>query len=156
MARKKTSNYLGRDLNKKREPDKISKKKRSAVMATIRSRETKFELDFISALKPKTKKRYEINVTKLKGKPDIVFNKYKLCVFLDSDFWHGWQYTRWKHLLKNDFWRNKIEANRARDKKYTSWLRQRGWTVVRIWEHNIKKDIDKEIEKILELLNKKR
>ncbi|MFC1485723.1 DUF559 domain-containing protein [Candidatus Latescibacterota bacterium] len=156
MARKKTSNYLGRDLSKKREPDKISKKKRSAVMATIRSRGTKFEVDFISALKLKTKKKFEINSPKLKGKPDIVFNKYSLCVFLDSDFWHGWQYPRWKHLLKNDFWRDKIESNRARDKKNTSWLRYRGWKVLRIWEHKINKNIDKEIENILKLLREER
>lgn len=153
MASKKTSNYLGRDLSKKREPDKISTKKRSAVMATIRSRGTKFETDFIDKLRLKIKKRFEINVTTLKGKPDIVFNKYQLCIFLDSDFWHGWQYPRWKHLLKNDFWRNKIEANRARDKKNTSWLRRRGWTVLRIWEHDIKKDVAGEIYKISGILD---
>ena len=152
MVRKKTLNYLGRDLSKKREPDKISKNNRSAVMSSIRSKGTKFELAFITTLKLKTKKRFELNVARLKGKPDIVFIKNKLCIFLDSDFWHGWQYPRWKHLLKNNFWRNKIEANRERDKKCTRWLRYRHWTVLRIWEHNIKKDIDREIEKILKLL----
>ena len=121
-------------------------------MSTIRSKETKFELDFITNLKLKTKKRFELNVARLKGKPDIVFIKYKLCIFLDSDFCHGWKYQRWKHLLKNNFWRNKIEANRQRDKKNTRWLRYRGWTVLRIWEHNIKKDINTEIEKIMKLL----
>ena len=152
MGNKRTSNYLGRDLSKKREPDKISKKNRSAVMSTIRSKGTKFELDFISAIKQKTNKRFKLNVKTLKGKPDIVFTKNKLCIFLDSDFWHGWQYPRWKYLLKNDFWRNKIEANRKRDKKHTRWLRYKGWTVLRIWEHKIKEDINREIEKILKLL----
>ena len=152
MVRKKTLNFLGRDFSKKREPDKISKKNRSAVMATIRSKGTKIENEFIAALKKKTEMRFELNVARLKGKPDIVFNNYTLCVFLDSDFWHGWQYPRWKHLLKNDFWRNKIETNRARDKKNNYWLRHRGWIVLRIWEHNIKKDVNIEIEKILKLL----
>lgn len=155
MARKNTRNYLGRDLSKEREPDKISKEKRSSLMAKIRSRGTKFESDFIEKLKSRTRKKIRLHVKELKGKPDIVFNRYKVCVFLDSDFWHGWQYPRWKHLLKNDFWCNKIEVNRARDKKNTSWLRRRGWTVVRIWEHNIKKDVNKEMDKVLELLNKK-
>ena len=86
MGNKRTSNYLGRDLSKKREPDKISKKNRSAVMSTIRSKGTKFELDFISAIKQKTNKRFKLNVKTLKGKPDIVFTKNKLCIFLDSDF----------------------------------------------------------------------
>ena len=152
MARKKTKNFLGRDLSKEREPDKISKAKRSSVMSKIRSRGTKFESDFIQELKSKTRKRYRLNVRELKGKPDIVFDKYKLCIFLDSDFWHGWQYPRWKHLLKNDFWRSKIEANRERDKKNTAWLRRNGWTVLRIWEHNIKKNIGFEVDRILKEL----
>lgn len=155
MARKKTRNFLGRDLSKKREPDKISKAKRSFVMSKIRSRGTKFEFDFIEKLKTRTGKNYRLHVKELKGKPDIVFDRYKVCVFLDSDFWHGWQYPRWKHLLKNDFWRDKIEANRARDIKNTFWLRHRRWTVLRIWEHNIRNNVDKELCKILDLLNKK-
>ncbi len=155
MAKKKTNNFLGRNLSKEREPDKISKAKRSSVMSKIRSRGTKFEKDFLEKFKSTTRKRYRLNVKEIKGKPDIVFDRYKLCVFLDSDFWHGWQYPRWKHLLKNDFWRSKIEANRARDKKNTAWLRRNGWTVLRLWEHNIKKDSAKEIYKLLELLNKK-
>lgn len=153
MAKKKINNYLGRDLSKEREPDKISEEKRSSVMSKIRSRGTKFEINFIDKLKTKTRKKYRLNVKELKGKPDIVFDRYKLCVFLDSDFWHGWQYPRWKHLLKNDFWRNKIEANRVRDKRNTIWLRRNGWSVLRIWEHNIKKDTAKAIDNILELLN---
>ncbi len=152
MARKKTRNYLGRDLSKKREPDKIPKEKRSSLMSKIRSRGTKFENDFISTLKLKTRKKFKTNAKEFKGKPDIVFDKYKICVFLDSDFWHGWQYHRWKHLLKNNFWRNKIETNRNRDKKNTLWLRRNGWVVIRIWEHNIKKNIENEIDKILKIL----
>ncbi len=121
-------------------------------MSRIKSRGTKFEMDFIALLKTRTKKKFRLNVGELKGKPDIVFDKYMVCVFLDSDFWHGWQYPRWKHLLKSDFWRNKIEANRARDRKVTAWLRRAGWTVLRVWEHNIKKDPDKEITRILRCL----
>lgn len=85
----------------------------------------------------------------LKGKPDIVFDKAKLCVFLDSDFWHGWQYPRWKHLLKNQFWKDKIEMNRKRDKRNSLWLKRQGWKVIRVWEHNIKRDTYKEIQRIL-------
>lgn len=153
MSKSKTNYYLGRNFGKELEPDKISKEKRSSVMSKIRSKATKFESDFINILKKRTRKKYKLNVRELKGSPDIVFNMYKLCIFLDSDFWHGWQYPRWKHLLKNDFWRKKIEANRARDRKNTAWLHRNGWSVLRIWEHNIKNDIDKEINRILEKLN---
>ena len=137
--KKKTSNYLNRNFNKKRSGDKLSKEDRSILMSKIRSRGTKFEEDFIKELKKHTKKKFRLNVLDIKGKPDIVFDKDKICIFLDSDFWHGWQYPRWKHLLKNDFWRTKIENNRNRDKKTTTYLQRHGWKVIRIWEHDLKK-----------------
>ena len=108
-------------------------------MSKIRSSNTKFERKFIAAFKTLTKKKFQTNVALIKGKPDVVFQKDKICVFLDSDFWHGWQYPRWKHLLKTEFWRKKIENNRKRDKKTTAYLRENGWKVLRIWEHNFKK-----------------
>ena len=138
--RKKTNNYSTRNFKKKRGEDKLSKQERSERMAKIRSRGTKFEKDFIAKLEKSTRKKFKINDITVLGKPDIVFIKYKVCVFLDSDFWHGWQYPRWKHLLKNNFWREKIERNRKRDIKVTQTLRKQGWTVLRFWEHNIKKN----------------
>ncbi len=154
MVRRKIKNYLGRNFNKERTVDKISKERRSAVMSKIRSRDTKFEEDFIQALRRSTKMRFEKNVHLIKGKPDIVFRKAMVCVFLDSDFWHGWQYPRWKHLLKNDFWREKIENNRARDRRTTLFLRKHGWSVIRIWEHAIKNKINLEIQKIIRALRR--
>ncbi len=110
-------NYSGRNFKKIRTPDKLSKKRRSNLMSKIRSRETKFEQDFIAELKIRTKNKFEINTASIRGKPDIVFRKKRICVFLDSDFWHGWQYPRWKHLLKDDFWRLKIENNKRETMK---------------------------------------
>jgi DNA mismatch endonuclease (patch repair protein) len=156
MGQRSTNNYLGRNFKKEREPDKISVNRRSSLMSKIRSKGTKFERNFIAALKSKTKKRFKSNVKELKGKPDIVFEKYMICVFLDSDFWHGWQYPRWKHLLKNDFWRNKIEANRNRDKRNNACLKRKGWQVIRIWEHNINLNMAKEINKIVKALKNSR
>jgi len=141
-------NYLGRDLKKKRSFDVLSKKRRSKLMARVRSKDTRFERDFISVLRKTIKNKFQTNVADIKGKPDIVFLKDKTCIFLDSDFWHGWQYPRWKHLLKNDFWRRKIEANRKRDKKITVHLRRNNWRVLRFWEHSIKKDIESCVRKI--------
>lgn len=118
-------------------------------MSKIRSKDTKFEKEFIAALKKATRKKFKTNVASIQGKPDIVFEKNKICVFLDSDFWHGWQYPRWKHLLKNDFWRTKIENNRKRDEKTTAYLRRHGWKVVRIWEHEVKRNQRDVIEKVI-------
>jgi len=123
--------------------DKFSKKKRSEIMSKIRSNNTKFERKFIAVLKKLTKKKFQTNVASIKGKPDIVFKKDKICVFLDSDFWHGWQYPRWKHLLKNDFWHKKIENNRKRDRKTTAYLRKNGWHVIRIWGHELLQNKEK-------------
>jgi len=114
---KKNRNYLNRNLKKARSKDLLSKESRSRLMSKIRSNGTKFEQDFERILKNVTFKKFKTNVANIKGKPDFLFYKKKLIIFLDSDFWHGWQYPRWKHLLKNDFWKEKIEKNRKRDKK---------------------------------------
>lgn len=129
--------------------DKFSKSKRSEIMSKIRSSNTKFEENFIYDLKKKTRKQFKRNVKDIRGMPDIVFEKERLCIFLDSDFWHGWQFSRWKESLKNDFWKNKIENTRKRDRKTTAYLRKSGWKVIRIWEHQLKKKNDEMIAKII-------
>lgn len=147
---KKTKNYLNRNFKKERGDDLLSTKKRSELMSKIRSRDTKFEQEFIASLRKATRKKFQTNVPLIKGKPDIVFQKDKVCVFLDSDFWHGWYYPRWKHLLKNNFWREKIENNRERDRKTSAFLRKDGWTILRFWEHEMKANRSKIIKKITE------
>ena len=146
--KKQTRNYLGRNLSRKRTSDRLSKKKRSALMSKIHSKKTKFEILFINKLKIATDVDFKTNVKVISGKPDIVFTKNKLCIFLDSDFWHGWQYPRWRHLLKNDFWRKKIENNRKRDKKITRLLKKSDWNVLRLWEHEINQDPISVIKKV--------
>ena len=73
------------------------------------------------------------------GKPDFVFPKLKLAVFVDGCFWHGCP----RHFIQPRnhaaFWRKKIAANRARDRLVTRTLRAMGWTVLRIWEHELTK-----------------
>jgi len=109
-------------------------------MSKVKSKKTKFEIEFIFSLKRNTRLKFETNVTDLQGKPDIVFRKQKVCIFLDSDFWHGWQFPRWKHKMKNKFWVDKITNNRRRDTLTTKKLRSQGWQVVRIWEHQLRND----------------
>ena len=134
--------------------DKFSKRKRSEIMSKIRSSNTQFEKNFTSKLKKKTGKNFRINDGDLRGKPDIVFQKEKVCVFLDSDFWHGWQYPRWKKILKNDFWKKKIEDTRNRDAKITAYLRRKGWKVLRIWGHQINEKSSATIDKVINNLKK--
>ena len=90
----KIRNYQGRNFKKLRSDDKLSKDGRAKLMSTIRSKNTKFETDFLSALTQATKQKFHTHLRGLRGTPDIVFIRRKVCVFLDSDFWHGWQYPR--------------------------------------------------------------
>jgi DNA mismatch endonuclease (patch repair protein) len=128
-------NYQQRNFRATRRADLLSPRQRSARMSLIRSRGTKFEQLFLHALSRDCPLPFETHVKAITGCPDIVFQEQKVCVFLDSDFWHGWQLPRWRHLLKNDFWRDKIAGNRRRDQRVNRLLRGKGWTVIRIWEH---------------------
>jgi DNA mismatch endonuclease, patch repair protein len=108
-------------------------------MSRIRSAGSRTEINFLSSLKSSCDETFEINSKSVFGRPDVVFHASKTCIFLDSDFWHGWQYPRWKHLLKSEFWRQKIEKNRQRDQRVTRALRRQGWRVIRLWEHQLRK-----------------
>ena len=124
----------------------------SYTMSKIRSKDTGIELIMAYALRRSGipfRKHYGIE-----GKPDFAIPSFRLAIFCDSDFWHGWQYPRWKHLLKNDFWRKKIQNNRKRDKNTSQYLRRHGWKVVRIWGHQIRDDIKKQIFRIKQELLK--
>jgi DNA mismatch endonuclease (patch repair protein) len=83
--------------------------------------------------------RYRVHFSKLAGKPDIVFTRSRIVVFVDGDFWHGWKFEEWAHKLA-PYWRAKIERNQARDQQTEADLRDQGWKVLRIWEHQVKAD----------------
>ena len=104
-------------------------------MSRIRSKDTKIEKKTASMLR-KNKIRYR-RFPKVFGSPDFVVEK-KVLVFCDGDFWHGYQYGRKKKPPKK-FWRDKIERNMERDRKVSRTLRRDGWSVIRIWEHDIEK-----------------
>jgi len=149
---KRIRNLMGRNFRRQRNPDTLSIKKRSTLMSRVRSKNTSFEKQFFKLLKQTVPIKFKTHVTFLVGKPDVVFDIQKVCLFVDSDFWHGWQYPRWKHLLKNDFWRNKIERNRKRDMAVSRYLRSAGWKVIRIWEHQLKLNPSLVIKKIIEVI----
>lgn len=118
-------------------------------MQNIRSKDTKPERIIMDELK-KRKIYFAKNVEKITGKPDIVFRRKKVVVFIDSDFWHG--HPKYGHIPKTniEYWRKKIGNNRKRDKRVNKELKDKGWKVIRIWEHEIKKNIDNIMGKICE------
>jgi DNA mismatch endonuclease Vsr len=122
-------------------PDIMSKKQRSRHMSLVRGRNTRFEIDllrFVSAELYPLGYRYRKHCRNLFGTPDIVFAKYKVAVFLDSDFWHGRNYKKLKPRMKS-FWRKKIERNMERDQQVNRKLRRAGWKVLRFGETQVKK-----------------
>lgn len=131
--------------------DVLTKVQRRKNMQNIRSTGTKPERLIMGELK-KRKVYFAANVKNITGKPDIVFKRKKVAVFIDSDFWHG--HPKYGHIPKSntEYWEKKIEYNRKRDKKNNKALREKGWKVIRIWEHEIKKDLNKCIIKILKAI----
>lgn len=118
------------------------------IMSSIKGKDTKPELLLRKALWRRNH-RYRTNVKTLPGKPDIVFTKYKVAVFCDGDFWHGHNWAiRGKGSLDeelssySEFWRAKIQRNVERDREIDRDLILMGWSVVRVWESDIKKDLD--------------
>jgi len=119
------------------------------IMSAIKSKNTKPELILRHALWKKGL-RYRINVSWLPGKPDIVFTRARIAVFCDGDFWHGhnWALRGIPSLKKelkrySPFWRDKILGNIKRDKKNSKILENDHWLVIRIWESDINKNVDK-------------
>lgn len=131
----------------KHEGDIMSSEKRSNVMSRIKGKNTGPEKIIFRELR-----RRNVFFTKhfkeLPGRPDIVFKQARLAVFIDGDFWHGWRFPLWQHKL-SDKWQKKIATTRARDQRNFRKLRQMGWNVMRIWEHQIEKEPDECVDKIL-------
>lgn len=127
--------------------DQFSKEKRSWIMSRIKGRNTAPEVKLRHALWHKGL-RYRVNVTKLPGKPDIVFTKAKVAVFVDGDFWHGKKLSAVRLEQMSEYWRNKISRNVARDANSNALLTQMGYSVLRFLESEVKGDIDGIIDRI--------
>lgn len=130
---------------------------RSALMGKIKSQDTKPELKLRRALW-NLGFRYRKNVKKLPGAPDIVFLKSKLAIFIDGEFWHGYNWEVKKQSIKSnpDYWIPKIEKNMQRDIMNERLLQESGWITLRLWEHEIKENIDRCINKIIYLIRTRR
>lgn len=116
--------------------DVFTKKKRSEIMSRIRSKNTKAELLVFRELRRRGI-YFQKHYNRAPGKPDIALPRKKIAVFIDGDFWHGWQFFKNKKRLPKKYWVKKIEGNIVRDRKNRRILKKQGWKVLRIWEHEI-------------------
>lgn len=136
--------------------DRHTPEQRSKNMRAIKSKGTKDEVRLAKALWH-LGYRYRKNDKTVFGKPDITFKKYKVAVFVDSEFFHGKDWETEKQRIKSnqEFWNNKIERNMERDIEVNEQLSANGWIVLRFWSSEIEKNLDECIEKIvLEIKNK--
>lgn len=115
-----------------------NEKKRSAVMARIKSKDTKPEWIVRHYLYSKGY-RYRKNVKGLPGSPDIVLRKYGVVIFVHGCFWHGHNIDGHIPLSNSDYWKNKIMRNQERDTLNKQKLLNMGWTVIVVWECQLKR-----------------
>ena len=129
-------------------------KKRSKIMGKIRAKNTKPELLFRKALWRKNV-RYRVDSKQLPGRPDVSIMKYKLAVFIDGTYWHGYNWDKRKAKLKTnrDFWIPKIERNMQRDREVNQQLQDMGYTVFRFWAHEIKDNLKTCINDVMMYIN---
>lgn len=125
-------------------------KKRSKMMSKIRGKNTKPELLFRKALWAKGI-RYRVDTKKLPGKPDISIQKYKLAIFIDGEYWHGYNWDERKPKLKSnkEFWIPKIERNMQRDRDVNRQLQDLGYTVFRFWTWEVFNGLNRCINDVL-------
>ena len=135
--------------------DVLTKEQRHKNMKNIRSKDTSIEVFLRKALWSKGY-RFRKNVKSLPGSPDIVLTKYKIAIFCDGEFFHGKDWEVLKPRLErgnnSDFWISKISRNRERDDEINKKLLFMGWTVIRFWGTDIKKNTDECVKVIQETI----
>lgn len=137
--------------------DDLTPEQRRKNMQAIKSENTTIELLLRSALW-KHGIRYRKNYKKLAGKPDIAITKYKIAIFCDSDYWHGYDWENRSTRIKSnrEYWIPKIERNIARDKEVTELLEKDGWLVLRFWEWQIRKNLNECVESVLREIERRK
>ncbi len=109
--------------------------------------------------------RYRLHCRKLPGNPDIVFPRHRVAVFIDGDFWHGnqWRLRGFRSLEEQfrgvsnaSYWIPKIRRNMERDAESNRRLRRAGWTVVRLWESQLKARPAIAVQRVVRALSRRK
>ena len=131
--------------------DNLTSEQRNKNMKAIKCSHTKMEDVICRALWNKGL-RFRRNVKGLLGKPDIAIKKYKIVVFLDSCFWHKCPAHFKKPKSNITYWEPKIENNVMRDIKISQYYFDHHWHILRVWEHEYKKDFNGTVDKIYKFI----
>lgn len=131
--------------------DVLTPEQRKLNMSRIRSKDTSPEKKLRQMLRERGVRGYRIHYN-LPGKPDIVFVRKKIAIFIDGCFWHKCPVCFREPATRKDFWMKKIQSNVMRDEKINTQLVEQGWHVIRIWEHQIRKEPEKVTASVISLI----
>ncbi|WP_433834168.1 very short patch repair endonuclease [Flavobacterium anhuiense] len=129
--------------------DRLTPEQRRKTMQAIKSTATKSEVKLAKALW-KLGHRYRKNNKKVFGRPDLTFAKYKIAIFVDSEFFHGkdWETEQLRIKTNREYWIPKIERNIQRDEEVNAFLISENWTILRFWSKEIEKNLEVCLAKI--------
>jgi DNA mismatch endonuclease, patch repair protein len=136
-------------------PDVLTEEQRRFNMSRIKGRDTGPELKLRKTLFRMGVRGYRLNC-RLPGKPDLVFTKKRLAVFIDGCFWHKCPVHFVQPETRTEFWMNKINGNVRRDDAINAKLKDTGWRVLRFWEHEIRENPENVVLTISECLNQEK
>jgi DNA mismatch endonuclease (patch repair protein) len=128
-------------------PDNLTREQRSRTMSRIRRRDTKPELLLRKALWARGLRGYRLDLGNLPGRPDVAWIQRRVAVFVDGAFWHGHP-SAFKPGKSGDYWDEKIPRNVCRDRAADASLREMGWTVIRLWDFEVRRDLGGCLERI--------
>jgi DNA mismatch endonuclease Vsr len=132
--------------------DNLTAEQRRKNMQRIRSTGTKAERSVMNELQKKGLV-FTSHDKSIIGKPDIIFPEKKIAIFIDSDFWHGNPKRFVRPKTHVEYWDKKIAGNIKRDRKVNRELRNQGWRVIRIWEYDVKNNLNYKVNRIIQKLN---
>ena len=137
--------------------DVLTPEQRTKNMRAIRSKDTKMELLLAKSLWAKGV-RYRKNDKSVFGKPDLTITKFKIAIFVDSEYFHGkdWETDKYKIKSNREFWWKKIEENQKRDQIVNSFLVDKEWKVLRFWSKEIRKNLNLCTNEIIAVINERK
>jgi DNA mismatch endonuclease (patch repair protein) len=137
--------------------DVLTPEQRTKNMKAIRSKNTKMELLLAKSLWAKGV-RYRKNDKTVFGKPDLTIKKYKIAIFVDSEYFHGkdWETDKYRIKTNREFWWKKIEENQKRDQTVNSYLVEKEWKVLRFWSQEIRKNLNLCTSNIIAVINERK
>lgn len=145
--------------------DRVTPEVRSRMMKAIHGKDTKPEMLLRRALHARGH-RYRVHRKVVRWRPDIVFGPAKVAVFVDGDFWHG---NAWRTAKKGSFcsceewlatlpeyWQGKLARNMERDRRTSRILRREGWSVIRVWESDLNRNVEACVRKVERALERRK